>query len=217
MIQHTPRGAWFPVFRPYTPINDLIQDNTLELLIKKYLNGQASTHLHRLRPGDTLTMWGPRPGLWTIPREERDILMIAGGAGIAPIYSLARGILSDSESKARIRLLWGVHGMEDIVLKNELESLEKRYPDRLQVTYAVSSLEDVSNATVFGNHLKFREGRIDKNMIREAIQKHGRPSTRDRASKTVFLCGPPAMENALAGKQGVLNELGITPREVHRF
>jgi cytochrome-b5 reductase len=33
----------------------------------------------------------------------------------------------------------------------------------------------------------------------------------------VFMCGPPKMEEAVAGKTGVLAELGLNKKEIHRF
>jgi NAD(P)H-flavin reductase len=57
-----------------------------------------------------------------------------------PNYRLARDILSDSNDKTRILLLRGVNGTPDIAMRKELEQLEAQFPDRLQVTYAVSQV-----------------------------------------------------------------------------
>lgn len=217
LTQHTPSGAWFPVFRPYTPINDLEERGVLELLVKKYPNGRASTHLHSLAPGDELTVRGPMPGHWKTPTEPRDILAIAGGAGITPIYSLTKGILSNPDDKTRIRLLWGVNGTRDIVLKEELETLEKKYPDRLKVTYAVSGPEAQPDAPSFGDEQKYRKGYVDKTLLQEAMEECQKGTWGNEKGEKVFLCGPPKMEDALAGKTGILGELGVTKKEIHRF
>ncbi|OXG87960.1 cytochrome-b5 reductase [Cryptococcus neoformans var. grubii Br795] len=71
--------------------------------------------------------------------QPRSVLLVAGGGGITPIYSLAREILTaHAGDQKQVELLWGVNGMNDIVLKDELEELEQKYPERLKVTYAVS-------------------------------------------------------------------------------
>ena len=217
LTQHTPSGAWFPVFRPYTPIHDLDQPGVLELLVKKYPNGRASSHLHSLTPGQELTVRGPLPSHWTTPKDTRDILVIAGGAGITPIYSLTKGILSNPADKTRIQLLWGVNGTRDIVLKDELEALEKQYPDRLHVTYAVSGPEAQPDAPSLGDESKYRKGYVDKNLLQEAIAKCKSGAFGVENGQKVFLCGPPKMEDALAGKNGVLAELGVEKKEIHRF
>lgn len=218
LTQHTPSGAWFPVFRPYTPIHDLSQPGILELLVKKYPSGRASGHLHSLAPGDELTVRGPLPAHWTTPKEPRDIICVAGGAGITPIYSLTKGILANPDDKTRIQLLWGVNGTRDIVLKSELEALEKQYPERLRVVYAVSGPEAAPDAPSLGNESKFRKGYVDKSLVQEAITRAQKDGVwGDVKGQKVFLCGPPKMEDALAGKNGVLAELGVAKKEVHRF
>lgn len=217
LTQHTPVGGWFPVFRPYTPIHDLDKPGVLELLVKKYPNGKASSHLHSLEPGQELTVRGPLPGHWTVPKDQRDILLVAGGAGITPIYSLTKGILSNPADKTRIQLLWGVNGTRDIVLKKELEELEEQYPDRLHVTYAVSGPEAKEDAPSLGEECKWRKGYVDKTLLQEAIEKCQKGNWGDEKGQKVFLCGPPKMEDALVGKQGVLAELGVQKKEVHRF
>lgn len=49
-----PKGSWTPVARPYTPVSSSDEPGKLELLVKQYPNGKQSTHLHSLRPGDSL-------------------------------------------------------------------------------------------------------------------------------------------------------------------
>ncbi len=189
-----------------------------ELLVKKYPNGRASGHMHSLNPGDELTVRGPLPGQWAVPKDERNILCIAGGAGITPIYSLAKGILANPADKTKVELLWGVNGTRDIVLKKELEELEQQHPDRLRVVYAVSGAEALPDAPSLGDEEKYRKGYVDKTLLSEAIvrcQKNG--AWGDDKGQRVFLCGPPKMEDAVAGKDGILAELGVLKKEVHRF
>lgn len=213
LTQHTPAGGWFPVFRPYTPISDPSERGVLQLLVKQYPKGKASTHLHTLQPGDKLSIRGPLPGYsYTPSTTERDFLFVAGGAGITPIYSLTRGILENKEDKTRIQLLWGVNGMRDLVLQKELEELERKSEGRLRVTYAVSGTD--APAT---EDQKFKRGYINKSVLQEAIARCEKGSWGDAKGTRVWLCGPPAMETAVAGKQGVLAELGVSGKQVHKF
>lgn len=218
LTQHIPANGWFPVFRPYTPISDPEERGSLQLLVKQYPEGKASTHLHSLRPGDKLTVRGPLPGYsYTPSTTPRDLLFVAGGAGITPIYSLARSILADSDDKTRIQLLWGVNGTRDIVLRKELEQLEAQSAGRLQVTYTVSGAEGKPDAPGLGDGKKFKKGHVNKSVLQEAIARCESGMLGDAKGTKVWLCGPPAMENAVVGKQGILAELGIGAKKVHKF
>lgn len=144
----------------------------------------------------------------------RDVLFVAGGAGITPIYSLTKSILSDPNDKARIQLVWGVNGKRDIVLKSELESLEKQYPERLRVTYCISSPEGLDAKDDEG---KYKKGYIDRFVLQEAIQPFKSESWGDQNGTKVFICGPPAMQNVIAGRNGILHKLGVEIKDVHKF
>ncbi|KAF2722583.1 cytochrome-b5 reductase [Polychaeton citri CBS 116435] len=224
LTQHTPEGAWFPVLRPYTPIHDLDERGTLQLLVKKYPNGKASSYIHSLQPGESLKVRGPLPGAGykASPDKSHSILLVAGGAGITPIYSLTKGILADEEDNTRIQLVWGVNGTRDIILKEQLEELKRKFPDRLDVTYCVSGPEgkaDAPSLAAGASGEEYRKGYVNESVIKEVVSKiQGAGKTWGDAKGTkVFLCGPPTMEDAVAGKQGVLAALGVTKKEVYKF
>lgn len=186
--------------------------------MKQYPQGRASTHLHSLQPGDKLTVRGPLPGYAYAPSETpRDLLFVAGGAGITPLYSLARSILTDSNDKTRVQLLWGVNGTRDIVLRKELDELEAKFPERLQVTYTVSGAEGKSDTPSLGDEKKFKKGYINKSVLQDAIDRCEDGSWGDSNGTKVWICGPPAMENAVVGKTGILSELGVSGKEIHKF
>lgn len=175
--------------------------------------------MHSLRPGDSLTVRGPIPGYaYQASDSPRSVVLVAGGAGITPIYSLAREILTnDANDQTSVQLLWGVNGSRDIVLRRELEQLEKQFPQRLRVTYAVSGPEaGAGEPAVLGDGEKYRKGYVDRALVQEAIGRCG-ANWGDVKGTKVFLCGPPKMEEAVAGKNGVLAELGLGKKEIHRF
>lgn len=164
--------------------------------------------MHSLNPGDHLSVRGPIPGYnWKIPKASTSVLLVAGGAGITPVYSLAKGILSNADDQTKVQLLWGVNGERDIVLRDELERLEHQYPGRLQVTYCVSGPDAQEKGE------KWRKGYVTKSVLQQAIA-HCGSTWGDDQGKKVFLCGPPAMESAV-GK--TLTELGLSKKEVHKF
>lgn len=131
---------------------------------------------------------------------------------------MAKGILNNANDKTRIQLVWGVNGSRDIVLKDELESLEKRYPERLQVTYCVSGPEVKQEALSLWDSAKYKKGYVDSVVLKEVIGRAKQGTWGDEKGTKVFLCGPPAMQEAIAGKKGWLGgEYGLVKKEVHLF
>jgi cytochrome-b5 reductase len=179
------------------------EPGVLELMVKKYPNGKQSIHLHSLQPGDSLRFITPIPGYKWTPNKHPDITLIAGGAGITPMYQLIQGILRNPEDKTRITLVLGVNTDADVLLKSEFVEFERRFPGRFKAIYTVSN-------PVLGS--SYPRGYVTKELLREVTT--ATPDTK------VFLCGPPAMEAALAGsrsKPGILGELGYTRDQIHRF
>ncbi|KAL5359968.1 hypothetical protein BJX96DRAFT_64299 [Aspergillus floccosus] len=200
-----PEGRWLPVLRPYTPISRLNQRGGIDLLVKKYPNGKASTHLHSLVPGDTLTFAAALKGFPWKPNQFTNVVLIAGGAGITPIYQLIQGILNNPEDKTRIKLVFGVNTEQDLLLKKELDEYAQRFPDRFEYLYTVSRPAE--------RDTPLRKGYITEELLRDVV---GRPNQDTK----IFVCGPPALEESLVGSrraQGILGRLGFTKDQIHRF
>lgn len=222
MTTYTPEGKWLPVPRPYSPVHDRSQPGVLELLVKKYEGGVASTYLHSLSVGQKLDARGPLPGYdWqhsgaSDAGKSREIILVAGGAGITPLYSLAQGVLG-SDPNAKMHLLWGVNGTRDIILKEELASLQSQHPGRLQITYTVSGGENLDSLPQSTSSTTYQKGYINKPLLDTVAGSIDAAAFGDVKGTKVFFCGPPKMEEALTGKKGVLAEMGITGNAVHKF
>lgn len=185
----------------------------IEYMVKHYPGGKQSTHLHSLKPGDRITFAPIKGYAWT-PNKHPHVALIAGGAGITPMYQLARGILNNPDDHTRITLVWGVNTDDDIFLRDQFAALEKKFPGQFKAVYAVADPAPGSP------HLK---GFVTKEVLESAGL--GAADREKDAGLKVLVCGPPPMEKALAGTKGwggaatggVLAELGFTPDQVHRF
>ncbi|KAK8151797.1 NADH-cytochrome b5 reductase-like protein [Phyllosticta citrichinensis] len=201
-------GGILPMFREYTPVNDPTDAGFIDLVVKKYPNGQLSSHLHALSPGQTQLFAGPLTRYQWKPNKHPHVAMIAGGTGICPMYQLLHGIFKNPADTTKVTLVWGVNHDAEIFLKDELDALQRRFPDRLNVVYAVS------NPAPGSPHAK---GRVTKELLEKANL--GAPDK----STQLFLCGPPGMEAAVAGswnfgsKDGILRELGYAKSQVERL
>lgn len=201
-----PSGRLAPVARPYTPVTHSSTSGHLDLLVKRYPNGKQSTHLHSLRPGDSLAFVTALPGFKWTPNAFPAITCVAGGAGITPVFQLVQGILANPEDKTRITLVYGANSDGDVLLKDEFDEMEERFPGRLRVVYTVSK---------GGEGSPFQKGYVTKELLEGVVERRSGEDTK------VFVCGPPAMEQALVGKGrgggGILAELGFRRDQVYRF
>lgn len=186
--------------------NQTDEPGYIELMVKLYPNGKQSTHLHSLKPGDALTFAPIKELAWT-PNKHRHVALIAGGAGITPMYQLARGILHNPADQTRITLVWGVNTDDDIFLRDEFTAMEREHPGRFKAVYVVATPKAGS---------PYQKGFI----TRQVLEKAGlSPTEEGNRDVKVLVCGPPAMEKALKGKRGVgvLAELGYRPNQVYSF
>lgn len=71
-----------PIVRPYTPISASDKEGELVLLIKKYDDGNASKHIHSLKPGETLGIKGPFPKFDYKINQFEEVGLIGGGSGM---------------------------------------------------------------------------------------------------------------------------------------
>lgn len=172
--------------------------------MKKYPNGKASTHLHSLQPGEKLLFATALSGYSWKSNEFPHITLIAGGAGVTPVYQLAQGILRNPEDKTAVTLIFGVNSDEDVLFKTEFEQFSKEFPGRFRAVYTVSHPSQGS---------PFRKGYVTKELLEEEMQSN-------RQNTKVFVCGPPAMEGSLVGTKsspGILGQLGYAPDQIHKF
>ncbi|KAM0538992.1 hypothetical protein ACHAPP_000590 [Verticillium nonalfalfae] len=181
------------------------QPGSLDLLVKLYPDGKQSTHLHSLSPGETLLFAAALKGPAWKPNAVPHVTLIAGGAGITPIYQLAQGILRNPEDKTRITLVFGINTDADALLKPEFDAFEKEFPGRFEAIYTVSRPEAGS---------LLQQGHVTKALLEKVAPNPTKQDTK------VFVCGPPAMEATLVGSRGspgVLEQLGYRKDQIHTF
>ncbi|KAH6916734.1 cytochrome-b5 reductase [Coprinopsis sp. MPI-PUGE-AT-0042] len=201
-----------PIIRPYTPISKPDEKGVLTLLVKEYPNGNASKHIHSLKEGDTLSIKGPISKFPYKANEFDEVALIGGGSGITPLYQIIDHALADKSNKTKFKLLFSNVSEKDIVMREEIDALQKRYPKTLEVVYVVDKGSE---------NWKGPTGFISK----EIIEQHVAPASLGQKVK-VFVCGPPGQVASIAGKKagykqgelgGILKELGYTEDQVFKF
>ncbi len=90
--------------------------------------GNVSGALHRMKPGDRIGIRGPF-GKGYFPFEKmkgKDVIIVAGGLGMAPVMPLIHTILEDRENYKRLVIIYGTIDPENILFKKEIEDWKKR-------------------------------------------------------------------------------------------
>lgn len=153
------------VQRSYTPTTDSTAVGYFSLVIKVYrplppkfpTGGAMSQHLDNLKIGDTILLSGPKGHLHFAtgghfevkplgkPKEQRQcstLAMMAGGTGITPMLQILHAIFehpttSKQNGNIQVKLLYANQTPNDILVRDELEDLARRHPDRFSVWYTV--------------------------------------------------------------------------------
>jgi len=159
--------------RPYTPTR--CKNGMLELVVKLYPKGVLSQHIFGLNPGDLLKVSKPVGTFAKQPQLEQSntILLLAGGTGITPLYSLLRH-LEKVHYQRRISLLFWNKTKEDHFMQPELEKV-------------FSSLEDGRLTFLTSKE----DGRISKDLVGKLVDVKSWSE-----QSFIGICGPPAFNRA---------------------
>ena len=210
------------ISRQYTPISSDFEDRGyFDLLVKVYRKnenprfpegGWMSQHLESLPIGSEVDVRGPNGRieylerghfkLGHIKRTFKQVAMIAGGTGITPMYQLIKHVLMTRKGSdlLDLTLLFGNQTPDDILLRDELETLHESHPDQFKLYLTVDRVSKSDDWSGF-------QGFVSKEMIQRTIPKPSR-------NVLILLCGPPMMTKSI---QAILADLGYSKDNVHAF
>ena len=121
--------------------------------------GIVSGALSRLKAGDVVGVRGPFGNHW--PLEEavgNDVVIVAGGIGLAPLRPVVCHLFSQRERYGRITLLYGARTPQDLLYKEELKQWRGRFDVEVKVTVDRANGDwkgDVGVVTTFIPHIRF--------------------------------------------------------------
>jgi cytochrome-b5 reductase len=209
------------------------------MIVKAYREGAVSSQLHSLGVGKFFTFAGPLDGPFRLPTPEeprlKEVRMVAGGTGVAPMYRIIRSVLSDEAHGSTTLSLVYASPLDPPPLHKELEALQQAHPQRLKLHYVLSTTSpptsapasdapsEAALAIVPSRHY----GRIDEAIVRNCWT----GPAGDRSP--LLISAPPGLLEMLCGKGsfdgpdpsgkrqpplgGLLRRLGYTDREVVRL
>jgi len=104
---------------PISVCSSPTQPEMFELCVRRV--GEVTDHIHRLRAGDIVGIRGPLGhGFDVDEMHGKDVVIIAGGLGMAPVRSLIHYILDERSRFGGFHLLYGGRSPDDLLFRNDL-------------------------------------------------------------------------------------------------
>jgi len=138
--------------------------------------GTVTKAMSRLKRGDTIGLRGPFGTRWPVEETAgRDVVIVAGGIGLAPLRPVVYRVLARREKYGRVALLYGTRTPQDILFERELEKWRERFDLQVEAT-----VDNVPTG---------QSWRGDVGVVTKLIASAGF----DPAQTTAMICGPEVM------------------------
>jgi dihydroorotate dehydrogenase electron transfer subunit len=99
------------------PLSILNTTNKGEVSVSVKAVGDATQHLHTMKPGDTIGVRGPFGNNFT--QNHGNLLLIGGGTGIAPLLFLAKTLQQTNKPK-KLTFIVGARTQNELLFINQL-------------------------------------------------------------------------------------------------
>lgn len=154
--------------------------------------GAVTRALVGLRAGDVVGVRGPYGSGWPVSEaRDKDLLVVAGGIGLAPLRPVLYDALSHRDEFGRVSLVYGTRSPSDLLYPDELETWGQTPDLDVEVTVDVSD----------------RDWRGDVGMVTGLL-----PRVPIDPGRTVaMLCGPEVMMKVV-GRE--LLSTGLRPEDI---
>jgi toluene monooxygenase electron transfer component len=177
--------------RAYSMVNFDRATGRLKLVVKQKPGGKFSDWLFGADPaGREVGVFGPLGRATFHPHEDRNVLCIAGGSGLAGMMAiLEHAVRAACFRERKAHVYFGVRTMADAFYLAELADFAAAAGPGLEVTLALSH-EPVTGEV----HPKFPAIRLAEGMV-DAVAARGMAGRYDNV--VAFTAGPPVMVDAV--------------------
>lgn len=193
-------------YKPYSPLRAC--EKKIELAVKVYEYGNISRFIGKLNIGDNVVVSEYISKLQYKINEHKNVLMLAGGTGITPIYQTLNYALQHKDNMARFQLLFFNSTRNDIFLERELKELSE-----------LKGLNCLNIRLITTDALEISDELLVRAEIKHSIIKN--------VYDYVYVSGPPGFCQTVSGEKtkdleqgeltGVLKEIGIIENKVWKF
>ncbi|MEQ9088842.1 MAG: 2Fe-2S iron-sulfur cluster-binding protein [Alphaproteobacteria bacterium] len=189
--------------RAYSMSNIANREGIWDFQIKRVPDGAGTGYLFGddgFGLGQKIELDGPYGVAYLRPEVERDIVCVAGGSGLAPVVSIARGMVTDPRMDGRkMHFFYGCRGPMDLCGEDMLAELPG-YGDRIKFHVAISMPELDANKTWKGRTGFIHE--VVKEVLGDSIPEF-----------EYYMAGPPPMVDAV--QRMLMMEYEVSHQHVH--
>jgi Na+-transporting NADH:ubiquinone oxidoreductase subunit F len=161
--------------------------------------GAVSSWVFALQPGDPVDVAGPY-GNFRASESEREMILVGGGAGMAPLRSIILDQLLRVQTTRAISYWYGARNLRELLYREEFDELAAEHGN---FRWCAALSEPLPEDEWSGE-----EGFIHAVLLRSYLDAHPAPEECE-----YYLCGPPLMVQAVLR---MLDGLGVQ-RDMIRF
>ncbi len=176
---------------PFTPSSSPLETERIEITVLK--TGAITDRLHECQPGETLGLRGPFGKGYPIEKVRgKEVLVVGGGVGLAPLRALILALLAEIDSVKRLSIKYGARCVEELLYRDQPSSWAE-HPN-VDFTCTIDRPQPGWDG---------RTGVVTTLLSKLDI---------DRSNSYVFVCGPSVM---LKFTTFALLEEGFSPEQIY--
>ena len=158
---------------PFTPSSSPLDPGRLAITVLK--TGTVTARLHECVPGQMLGIRGPFGKGYPIDKTSgKDVLVVGGGVGLAPLRALILSILADTGPIKRMSIKYGARCKEELLFTSE----HKTWTDKSEKVDFTCTIDNP------------QEGWFGKTGVVTTLLEN---MDIDKSNCFVFVCGPSVM------------------------
>ena len=186
------------VTRAYSMASPPNGGTMLEFIIKLYPEGAFSALLDgALSPGDTVIARGPYGTCFRREARSGPLVLIGGGSGMSPLWSILRDHVGSGESRP-VRFFYGARTTKDLFMLDEFAALAAKLPD----FRFIPALSHAEPDEAWAGETGFIHAVVARRLREEALS----------GEIDAYSCGPPPMIDAVLP---VLQTAGVEPERIY--
>jgi len=148
-----------PEHKPTPYSVSAMRPDEFDVTFKVYPNGRASGFLDRLEVGDEIRSFGRRE--FRMRNPGKYVGIIAYGVGITEGLPIAQAELEKGDAE-QVHLLWSSRTKADTFWHDDIDALQRTYPDKFRMDYMVSRERHNGDGSL--------HGRVNPEVLQQVFQ-----------------------------------------------